>query len=464
MRLFLFLTSFNLVATHAYTSFLELAKDAVRFGCQGISPLTAPPMARRSCTKQQLDQLLQAGAALKGTDSSGDGLLALLRFFRAESLEDIHRAKTRLLKARMKDTEDFVSPGYVGLFEWFNNITAAQQIDAQRGYFVERKNAPVQLLHASKLLLEAVRRIEQDSKKRSWSSAAPQALLADRSWLRLVVNEGAKLQQYVGYPQRWDEIHTVGALVHVWKDRWQRPTQEFVEGLKAMPMWDVSQFPESYRRLERKDDFETVAKEVVTSLEKFLLTPAAKGDSPLQPTKGMPKVHAIEKFNRDGDRIARSGEWVTEDRGLHRSKSWYEMTLFSGGKRTKACRSLPKTCSLLEDALSEACRWKKGGLKLSAMGPGTEVLPHTGSSNSRLRLHFGIQVPAGATLRVADRNYTWHDGRVMIFDDSFEHAVWQLGDKYRIVLNADLPHPDLSKEQLKGQFVKRVTDFKKDEL
>lgn len=39
---------------------------------------------------------------------------------------------------------------------------------------------------------------------------------------------------------------------------------------------------------------------------------------------------------------------------------------------------------------------------------------------------------------------TWEEGKFFIFDDSFEHEVWQEADRLRLILIVDLWHPDLT--------------------
>lgn len=41
----------------------------------------------------------------------------------------------------------------------------------------------------------------------------------------------------------------------------------------------------------------------------------------------------------------------------------------------------------------------------------------------------------------------WAEGKVLIFDDSFEHEVWQEADSYRLILIVDVWHPELSQTQ-----------------
>ena len=65
-----------------------------------------------------------------------------------------------------------------------------------------------------------------------------------------------------------------------------------------------------------------------------------------------------------------------------------------------------------------------GSAYFSALTPGARLRPHCGPTNVRLRVHVGLEVEAGARLRVGNETRAWVDGGVLIFDDSFEHEVW----------------------------------------
>ena len=60
-----------------------------------------------------------------------------------------------------------------------------------------------------------------------------------------------------------------------------------------------------------------------------------------------------------------------------------------------------------------------------------------------LRCHLPLIVPAGhnCSLRVGDESREWDEGKLMIFDDSFEHEAWNKSDKDRVVLMFDIPNP-----------------------
>eukprot|EP00929_Paragymnodinium_shiwhaense_P041820 TRINITY_DN21715_c0_g1_i3.p1 TRINITY_DN21715_c0_g1~~TRINITY_DN21715_c0_g1_i3.p1 ORF type:complete len:368 (-),score=48.84 TRINITY_DN21715_c0_g1_i3:604-1707(-) len=327
-------------------------------------------------------------------------------------------------------------------------------------------SAPDRASNTDQLMLDAARRILKDSRTQAWAQASAAAAIPDGQWLKMLINEGAKLQQYVGRSADWDEMHSIGASVGVWKDKWQRPTKDFIPDLRAIAVWSIEDVPAASKGIEEGENVEAIRGESLTSLNDFLGTLKNGRSGPaIQISDSIPKSHAIKKYDEESRQKLMSGKWVTEERGLHYANAdWHELQLYLSGLRTEGCRLVPRTCEILEKTLPEACSWKRGSIKLSAMAPGTHVVPHTGTSNNRLRLHFGIQVPVGAVLRIADRNYTWQEGRGLIFDDSFEHEVWQSGDKFRLILNVDIPHPDLPKEHKKGAFVKKIADVKGTEL
>ncbi|CAL8294105.1 unnamed protein product [Lota lota] len=144
----------------------------------------------------------------------------------------------------------------------------------------------------------------------------------------------------------------------------------------------------------------------------------------------------------------KTGLFIPEEENLRERGEWGQYTLWQQGRKAgDACRSVPKTCSLLE-RFPEATSCKRGQIKFSVMQPGTHVWPHTGPTNCRLRMHLGLVVPKqGCRIRCTNQTREWEEGRVLIFDDSFEHEVWQEAPSYRLILIVDVWHPALSAQQ-----------------
>jgi len=80
----------------------------------------------------------------------------------------------------------------------------------------------------------------------------------------------------------------------------------------------------------------------------------------------------------------------------------------------------------------------------SIMGPRTHVAPHCGFINARVRCHLALVVPDGGHMRVGSESRAWVEGKALLFDDSFEHEVWNDSPSGRVVLLFDVWHPDLT--------------------
>jgi aspartyl/asparaginyl beta-hydroxylase (cupin superfamily) len=109
----------------------------------------------------------------------------------------------------------------------------------------------------------------------------------------------------------------------------------------------------------------------------------------------------------------------------------------------------PKTVELLQ-------RWFRGELgepvtaQLSALRAGAHIPPHCGVSNIFLTAHLGLIVPQGCRIRVGNEQRSWSAGRGFVFDDSFEHEVWNESDSMRIVFIARFYHPALTELEIEA--------------
>ncbi len=87
------------------------------------------------------------------------------------------------------------------------------------------------------------------------------------------------------------------------------------------------------------------------------------------------------------------------------------------------------------------------GLKsamFSIFEPGKHLPPHRGPYNGVLRLHLGLLVPRERELlgiRVDDTVCRWDEGKVLIFDDAYEHEAWNHTVHTRVVLFVDFVRP-----------------------
>lgn len=80
----------------------------------------------------------------------------------------------------------------------------------------------------------------------------------------------------------------------------------------------------------------------------------------------------------------------------------------------------------------------------SILSPGKHIPAHRGAYNGVLRLHLALQVPEPreqVRIRIGNRICHWEEGKCLIFDDTFNHEVWNDTDGYRVVLFVDFARP-----------------------
>ena len=112
--------------------------------------------------------------------------------------------------------------------------------------------------------------------------------------------------------------------------------------------------------------------------------------------------------------------------------------------------SCPRTLAIV-DSLPGACaEYPWGDFIFSAMSGGAHLRPHCSIDNLRVRIHLGIAIPEGCSMRVGRETRTWQPGRCLVFEDSFEHEVWNRSGERRVVLIADLWHPDLTPVEVRA--------------
>lgn len=84
----------------------------------------------------------------------------------------------------------------------------------------------------------------------------------------------------------------------------------------------------------------------------------------------------------------------------------------------------------------------------SAMTPGIHIKPHCGPHNFKLRTHLGIITPKEAVIRVGNFIQPWAESKCIVFDDSFEHEVWNNSQTTRVVLIVDVWNPGLTEKEI----------------
>jgi len=83
--------------------------------------------------------------------------------------------------------------------------------------------------------------------------------------------------------------------------------------------------------------------------------------------------------------------------------------------------------------------------RYSIIGGNAHIRPHCGPANTKLTIHLPLVVPPeGARWRVANHTSPMVEGQAVVFDDSFEHEVWNDGDTARVTLWIFFVNPALN--------------------
>jgi ornithine lipid ester-linked acyl 2-hydroxylase len=129
-----------------------------------------------------------------------------------------------------------------------------------------------------------------------------------------------------------------------------------------------------------------------------------------------------------------------ELRSISADRDWKTFLFVGYGVNSdEAMRLCPETWRILQMI---------PGLKtamFSVFEPGKHLKPHRGPYNGVLRLHLGLIVPdtppRTVAIRVDDEVCHWQEGKVLIFDDAYEHEAWNHSDETRVVLFVDFVKP-----------------------
>jgi hypothetical protein len=251
----------------------------------------------------------------------------------------------------------------------------------------------------------------------------------------------------LGRPDEVRAAHREAVDLGVWPSLWQRPgvtVRAPNDGppLRATPWWDLADLPPPLSA-------------AVTTLSSHLALMVDEG------------VHLLRAHGVDGT------VFLDESEGITLSGRWLELVLFERGLRSiRGCTAAPEVCRAVQPLLvgGHIARLPGSQIKLSAVSCDAAVVPHTGPTNGRLRLHVPLHVPDADHLwqiRAGDPSLSqstrrWIPGTPLLLDDSFEHELWGSGSGsgsdrccaeplekcYRLILIVDLWHPDLTLVEL----------------
>ena len=148
------------------------------------------------------------------------------------------------------------------------------------------------------------------------------------------------------------------------------------------------------------------------------------------------EAQAVMKFK---DEIPGFQDVSPDQYRLAKGRNWKTFVLFGFGERLeKNTRLTPKTAELLESVPNLQIAM------LSILSPGYHIPAHKGVTKGILRCHLGLIIPKDfekCRIRVDDVITPWREGEIFVFDDTYEHEVWNDTDEERVILLFDFDRP-----------------------
>jgi ornithine lipid ester-linked acyl 2-hydroxylase len=194
----------------------------------------------------------------------------------------------------------------------------------------------------------------------------------------------------------------------------------------------------------------SVGERILAPIERFIGARSLVGDATFFPPE---RFAWIEQIERNWEVIRDEAERLLEDRDelanfqdiskdqieITDDDRWKTFFLYGYGFEAKlGVEMCPRTAQLMREIPGMTTAM------FSILSPRKHILDHRGPYKGVLRYHLGLIVPRDAEacrIRVGEDFRHWEEGKSMIFDDTFNHEVWNDTDETRVVLFVDVLRP-----------------------
>ena len=213
-------------------------------------------------------------------------------------------------------------------------------------------------------------------------------------------------------------------------------------------------------RTRRRKRIKQFGKRLIRNMAGFLSKQSLVEDSPVLDRRQFAFLDDIEKnwetirdeiqpLLRHRDALPVFQELSPDQRKIAKDDNWHVFVLYGFGRKHEAnCLKTPQTSALLDSVPRLQTAW------FSILAPHYHVPAHRGVTKGILRCHLGINIPKKfeqCRMRVGDKICTWREGELFVFDDTYEHEVWNETDEERVILLFDFDRP----MRFWGKFVHR---------
>jgi ornithine lipid ester-linked acyl 2-hydroxylase len=193
-----------------------------------------------------------------------------------------------------------------------------------------------------------------------------------------------------------------------------------------------------------------IGEKALAPVERFIGRRSLVGDATFFPVERFPWIGHIEanweviraeleQVLEDREALPNFQDISTDQIEITDDDRWKTFFLYGYGFEAKlGVQMCPRTAALMREIPGMTTAM------FSILSPRKHILDHRGPYKGVLRYHLGLIVPReprACRIRVGEDFRHWEAGQSMIFDDTFNHEVWNDTDETRVVLFVDVLRP-----------------------
>jgi beta-hydroxylase len=217
-------------------------------------------------------------------------------------------------------------------------------------------------------------------------------------------------------------------------------------------------------RKRRRKWFKRRGKRILRALFRYLGKQSLVGDPPVFDAAKFPWAMELEKnhdvIRRELQDILVMREYIPlfhelsrDQKRISTGENWRTFFLMGFGyEAEQSWKRCPETMKVLSKIPNLRSAF------FSILGPNYHIPHHQGVTKGLIRCHLGLIVPDQrdqCVMRVDDQICQWEEGRCLVFDDTYDHEVWNKTDQERVVLLIDVDRP----MRLIGRLISRFLIF-----
>lgn len=203
-------------------------------------------------------------------------------------------------------------------------------------------------------------------------------------------------------------------------------------------------------RKRRRSFVKKKGKRLIRALGDYMGRQSLVGDVPVFDAARFPWVAGLESnwaaIRAELDSVLTVRELVPsfheispDQKRISKGDNWKTFILYGFGfKSENNCLTCPETVRVLETIDGLQTAW------FSILAPGYHIPAHRGVTKGVIRCHLGLKVPERSedcVMRVDQERCQWQEGKCLVFDDTYEHEIWNNTDEERVVLLLDVDRP-----------------------